>query len=343
MKLGLGLLGVALLLGTGCRDVVRFDTQYPEEEREGELPVVAGASPGRFNDARLVGLSMTGSQIDLLGTIEFATASWKIEDSPRNVALLDTIAIAGKQYAQITKLRVEGHTDSDGDDASNQVLSERRAQAVVDWLVNNGIERNRLVAVGCGERDPLANNDSASNKQANRRTEFDIEEMEGRRYEVATDPCAPNTYRKGYVTLDAPGWAGSDVAFELDKTQYNYLETAKIRYSRPMDVPEGQQYWITINRAGDPDTNNGAWHFVKKGALVDTMEVFKADGKESEWEIRLHDIYPKYPQRVIHRQKIKVISKGETIKATKPKGKSSDAKASGGAEASGKVEVKIGD
>jgi OOP family OmpA-OmpF porin len=337
-----GFLGAVLLFGAGCRDVVRFDTEYPDEEPITELPVVPANQPGRFVDARLIGLSMTGSQIDLLGTIEFKTARWRVEDYERNVALLNTIAVAGKQYAQITRLRVEGHTDSDGDDASNLLLSQRRAEAVVEWLVANGIDRNRLVAAGCGEKDPLAPNDSANNKQANRRVEFDIEEMEGKRYEVATDPCAPNTYRKGYVTLNAPGWSGSDVTFEVDKPQYNYLETAKIRYSRPLDVPEGQQYWLTINRAGDPDTNNGAWHFVKKGALVDTMEIFKSDGKEAEWEIRLHDIYPKYPQRVIHRQKIRVVSKGDEPKPAAKPADDKSGKASGGADASGSVEVKIG-
>ena len=114
----------------------------------------------------------------------------------------------------------------------------------------------------------LAPNTTVENKQGNRRVEFDIEEMEGKRYEVATDPCAPNTYRKGYVTLNAPGWSGSDVTFELDKPQYNYLETAKIRYSRPLDVPEGQQYWITINRAGDPDTNNGEPSSAQDGRVL---------------------------------------------------------------------------
>lgn len=344
MRLRIGFLGAMVLCSAGCRDVIRFDTEYPEEEPPTELPVVAANQPGRFNDPRLVGLSMTGSQIDLLGTIEFKTARWRVEDYERNVALLNTIAAAGKQYAQITKLRVEGHTDSDGDDASNQILSQRRAEAVVEWLVANGIDRNRLIPVGCGEKDPLAPNTTAQNKQDNRRVEFDIEEMEGKRYEVATDPCAPNTYRKGYVTLNAPGWSGSDVTFELDKPQYNYLETAKIRYSRPLEVPEGQQYWITINRVGDPDTNNGAWHFVKKGALVDTMEIFKSDGKEAEWEIRLHDIYPKYPQRVIHRQRIKVVSKGDEIKQTPTNtGSKSSSGADASGSASGSVELKVGE
>jgi len=339
MRLGLGFLGVALLFSAGCSDAIRFDTEYPEEEVPVTLPEAAPNGPGgRFVDPRLVGLAMTGSQIDLLGTIEFATASWKIEENPRNLALLNGLAVAGRQYTQITKLRVEGHTDSDGDDASNQVLSEKRAQAVLEWLASHGIERERLVAVGCGERDPLANNLSAEEKQQNRRTEFDIEEMEGKRYEVATDACAPNTYRKGYVMLNAPSWSGSDVAFEIDKTQYNYLEVAKIRYSRPMDVPDGHQYWITIVRAGAPDTDNGAWHYVKKSALVDTMEIFKSDGKEDEWEIRLHDVYPKYPYRVIHRQKIKVISKGDE----KPKKKKTEEKSGGDAGGSFKVEASVG-
>jgi outer membrane protein OmpA-like peptidoglycan-associated protein len=66
---------------------------------------------------------------------------------------------------------IEGHADWMGSDDYNIRLSQRRAQAVVDWLVARGIARERLVAVGKGEREPIATNDTAEGRQLNRRVE----------------------------------------------------------------------------------------------------------------------------------------------------------------------------
>jgi outer membrane protein OmpA-like peptidoglycan-associated protein len=73
-------------------------------------------------------------------------------------------------------LRVElgGHTDNIGSDADNLNLSERRAKAVVDFLVANGVTVDRLTAVGYGESKPLESNDTAEGRAKNRRTEFTI-------------------------------------------------------------------------------------------------------------------------------------------------------------------------
>ncbi len=71
------------------------------------------------------------------------------------------------------RVRIVGHTDSDGDDASNLDLSKRRGAAVVNALVNSyGIAANRLESDGKGESEPVATNDSAVNKALNRRVEF---------------------------------------------------------------------------------------------------------------------------------------------------------------------------
>lgn len=157
-------------------------------------PVDAGKPP-----PQLVGLPLIGSQIEVLGEIQFDPSSAVIKETPQNIGLLTTLSAAGKKYPQITKLRVEGHTDSDGDDASNQALSERRAQAVVAWLVRSGIEPGRLAGVGCGERDPVEPNTTSEGRQRNRRTEFDIEDIEGKRWNLATEPCAPNPSRRPAV------------------------------------------------------------------------------------------------------------------------------------------------
>ncbi|MEM1044298.1 MAG: OmpA family protein [Bacteroidota bacterium] len=68
------------------------------------------------------------------------------------------------------RLRIEGHTDSDGSDAANQTLSEERAQAVAGWLVGRGISADRLEAAGFGESDPVADNGTPEGKAENRRS-----------------------------------------------------------------------------------------------------------------------------------------------------------------------------
>jgi outer membrane protein OmpA-like peptidoglycan-associated protein len=70
------------------------------------------------------------------------------------------------------RFSVEGHTDSDGEDASNLKLSEARAKAVMDKLVELGIAKDRLTSKGLGESKPMAANDSPEGKAQNRRVEF---------------------------------------------------------------------------------------------------------------------------------------------------------------------------
>jgi outer membrane protein OmpA-like peptidoglycan-associated protein/Tfp pilus assembly protein PilF len=70
------------------------------------------------------------------------------------------------------KIEVGGHTDDVGDDASNLSLSQRRAEAVKDYLVKNGVAESRVQAKGYGETQPQVPNDSDINRAKNRRTEF---------------------------------------------------------------------------------------------------------------------------------------------------------------------------
>ncbi|WP_136809400.1 OmpA family protein [Desulfosediminicola flagellatus] len=70
------------------------------------------------------------------------------------------------------KVQVEGHADSTGAAAYNQKLSEKRANAVVDYLVNGGVSADRLTAVGYGEERPAYTNDTKAGRAKNRRVEF---------------------------------------------------------------------------------------------------------------------------------------------------------------------------
>jgi outer membrane protein OmpA-like peptidoglycan-associated protein len=90
---------------------------------------------------------------------------------PESYGLLDDVAGIMVAHPELTLVRVEGHTDSDGSDDSNMDLSQRRAQAVTDYLVGKGVEPGRLKAVGYGESKPLG-----TNKAKNRRVELHVAE-----------------------------------------------------------------------------------------------------------------------------------------------------------------------
>jgi outer membrane protein OmpA-like peptidoglycan-associated protein len=90
---------------------------------------------------------------------------------PESMGVINAIYALLKDHPEVN-LSVEGHTDSDGDEALNQSLSEKRAQAVADHLINMGIDGSRLTSKGWGETKPVSNNNTSEGKAANRRVEF---------------------------------------------------------------------------------------------------------------------------------------------------------------------------
>jgi outer membrane protein OmpA-like peptidoglycan-associated protein len=92
---------------------------------------------------------------------------------PRSFELLDNVATVLAAHATLV-IQVEGHTDSQGDDAYNLDLSQRRAQAVVDYLAGKGVDRARLRAKGFGETRPIASNGTRDGRAQNRRVVFTI-------------------------------------------------------------------------------------------------------------------------------------------------------------------------
>lgn len=78
-----------------------------------------------------------------------------------------------------TRVRIEGHTDSTGSESYNQALSERRAQAVAQALESRGVPAARLQAVGRGQSDPVAGNDTSAGRQQNRRVEIVFSDPSG--------------------------------------------------------------------------------------------------------------------------------------------------------------------
>ncbi len=108
---------------------------------------------------------------DYAKTILFDTGKATIKFE--SAEILSNIAAILKEYSY-ARFNVEGHTDSVGGEALNQKLSEERAQSVVDWLVENGIEKSRLVSAGFGESKPLMPNNTRSGRNRNRRVEINL-------------------------------------------------------------------------------------------------------------------------------------------------------------------------
>jgi outer membrane protein OmpA-like peptidoglycan-associated protein len=113
------------------------------------------------------------SQISLIvgNEVVFAPSSDELEPEFRTV--LDNVASLMNANADVTAV-IEGHADADGSRSQNLSLSQRRADAVVDYLVGKGIERVRMVAVGRGSEEPIADNSTAEGRKQNRRIEFVI-------------------------------------------------------------------------------------------------------------------------------------------------------------------------
>jgi OOP family OmpA-OmpF porin len=122
-------------------------------------------------------------RIHIPGNIVFELDSAKIkQDDPGTQDVLNQLKKFIEENKRVSKVRIEGHTDNQGDDAHNDKLSVDRALAVKSWLVSQGIASERIIAVGFGEKRPLADNSTEDGRAQNRRTEFHIAEIEGTPY-----------------------------------------------------------------------------------------------------------------------------------------------------------------
>jgi OOP family OmpA-OmpF porin len=136
-------------------------------------------------------------KVQLPGPVLFETGTAKLK--AESDAVLSVVDKYLKAKKEITKLRIEGHTDTDGDDKANQGLSERRAMSVAAWLIAKGNECGRLVPVGFGETKLLAMPEKTPDDKAkNRRVNFMNAEVNGKPIgglpvdgggKLAGDPC----------------------------------------------------------------------------------------------------------------------------------------------------------
>lgn len=115
-------------------------------------------------------------RIEIKGTVLFETAKSTIRDESKS--LLNQVALTILANPSIRLVRVEGHTDDRGPTEDNYFLSQDRADSVRRYLIERGVEPERLVAEGYGEEDPIDTNNTATGRARNRRVEFVIIEQD---------------------------------------------------------------------------------------------------------------------------------------------------------------------
>ncbi|MDP1826208.1 MAG: OmpA family protein [Archangium sp.] len=158
----------------GCPDLDNDADGVPDDRDD--CPMDPGPVDNKGCPRKYSLVAVTKDRIEIKKQIKFATNSAKIVGA-ESEKILDEVALALKDNAQIKKVRIEGHTDSVGPDASNLRLSQNRANSVMSALIKRGIDPPRMEAIGYGETKPIASNSTSAGKAENRRTEFNIAEQ----------------------------------------------------------------------------------------------------------------------------------------------------------------------
>jgi OOP family OmpA-OmpF porin len=146
-------------------------------------------------------VTVKDGRLGIPGNIVYETgkAIIKPESEPTLNALKDFM----DQNKNFSRIRIEGHTDNVGKPADNLKLSQDRAAAVVQWLSDHGVSKDRCLAVGFGDTRPIAANTSDDGKAQNRRTEFHIAEIEGKPF-MNRDETGGGTLAAGQTPPPAP-------------------------------------------------------------------------------------------------------------------------------------------
>ena len=169
LTLGLVMAGCSFSVGVGNthvlkgKDKIRVGADRPR-------PPKAPLARKRPKKAKVV-----GKKIEISEKVMFEYNKAEIQEVSHE--LLNDVATVLSENPGIKKVRIEGHTDSDGTEEYNKTLSQDRADSVMQFLVDAGVDESRLEAVGYGEEKPIDTNDTPEGKEKNRRVEFNILEQ----------------------------------------------------------------------------------------------------------------------------------------------------------------------
>ena len=152
--------------------------------RDAGIGAIAGGGVGYYMDTqeaklrkqlRNTGVSVQrdGNNINLImpGNITFSTASSSLKSEFYEV--LDSVALVLEEFDK-TIIAVAGYTDSQGSESYNQNLSEQRASSVASYLKDKKVNPARFEIIGFGERNPIADNQTAAGRSLNRRVELTL-------------------------------------------------------------------------------------------------------------------------------------------------------------------------
>ena len=165
----LGIVQLAAVLGGSLGGMQALDWSLRYPQRLGHCIAIATAPNLSAQKYQLI--VVTETKIELKQTVYFDTnkATIKAVSFP----LLNEVALALADHPTIA-VRIEGHTDSQGKDAANLKLSQRRAESVRTYLIAKGVAGERMDAQGYGETVPIADNRTGAGRAQNRRVEFVI-------------------------------------------------------------------------------------------------------------------------------------------------------------------------
>ena len=149
-------------------------TAQLEAEKQARMSVEAKLAGAMKDLATIAAVKeeARGVVITLSGSVLFASGKFALLNTA--MTKLDQVAEALKAQDSNKRMVVEGHTDSQGSDATNQPLSLNRANAVRNYLVSKGVAADKISAVGMGSSRGVADNNTAENRANNRRVEIVI-------------------------------------------------------------------------------------------------------------------------------------------------------------------------
>ncbi|MEO1889200.1 MAG: OmpA family protein [Cycloclasticus sp.] len=172
----LSAVGGAIIGGTICALMAEEDVKPAPEA----APVLDTDGDGVLDDADQCPNSAPGAVVNALGCVaplvldgvNFHTDSAQLTEAAK--AILAPIAAAHHTHHGDVNLLISGHTDSQGSATYNQSLSQKRAEAVVAFMVANGCDDSKLTAVGHGESQAVADNATKEGRAQNRRVELSV-------------------------------------------------------------------------------------------------------------------------------------------------------------------------
>ncbi len=202
---------VVLLMGCGTTPEPTTANNAPTVSTTADAPPAASAPPAETAKKPVVtperpaskptatgSFQITNGMLEVPGPVLFATGKAAI--LPESDAVLAYVTDFLGAKPDITTLRIEVHSDNQGNAAMNQQLTAMRSLAVSKALVARGVSCSRLLPVGFGDSKPIAANDSPENRAQNRRTVFAPAALRGRPIggmpvdgggQPAGDPCQP--------------------------------------------------------------------------------------------------------------------------------------------------------